>query len=82
MEKFQDPNICYIELAEHYFVDDCRALGFEMDCGHAFGERYGNAVKSADALRKVIDEISDISECDDLALLDLIYKLIVTSKSE
>ena len=56
-----------------------------MDCGHAFGERYGNAVKSADTLRKVIDEISDIrqiSECDDLALLDLIYKLIVTSKSE
>ena len=60
IEKFQDPNICYIELVEHYFADDCRALGFEMDCGHAFGERYGKAVNNADALRKIIDEISDI----------------------
>ena len=51
LEKFQDPNICYIELVDHYFADDCQTLGFEMDCGHAFGERYGNAVNNADALR-------------------------------
>ena len=34
LEKFRDPNIYYIELVEHYFADDCRVLGFEMDCGH------------------------------------------------
>ena len=60
LEKFQDPNVCYIELVEHYFADDCQALRFEMDCGHAFGERYGNAVNNADALREIINEISDI----------------------
>ena len=60
LEKFQDPNICYIELVDHYFADDCQTLGFEMDCGHAFGERYGNAVNNADALREIIDEISDM----------------------
>ena len=48
LEKFQDPNICYIELVEHYFADDCQALGFEMDCGHAFHEHYGNAINNAD----------------------------------
>ena len=59
LEKFRDPNICYIELVEHYFADDCQALGFEMDCGHAFQERYGSAVNNADELLKIIDEIDD-----------------------
>lgn len=31
-EKFQDPNIDYIELVDHYLADDCEALGFVMDC--------------------------------------------------
>ena len=60
LKKFQDPNICYIELIEHYFADDCQALGFEMDSGYAFYKRYGNAVNNADELREIIDEISDI----------------------
>jgi len=60
LERFQDPNICYIELVEHYFADDCQALGFEMDCGHAFHEHYGNAINNADELLKIIDEIDDI----------------------
>ena len=60
IEKFQDPNICYIELVEHYFADDCRALGFEMDCGHAFCERYGNAFESTEELLKIIDEIDNV----------------------
>lgn len=45
---------------EHYFADDCQALGFEMDCGHTFGERYGKAVNNVGALHEIIDEISDI----------------------
>ena len=60
LERFQDLNICYIELVEHYFADDCQALGFEMDCGHAFHEHYGNAINNADELLKIIDEIDDI----------------------
>ena len=60
LQKFQDPNICYIELVEHYFADDCRELEFEMDCGHAFCERYGSAFNNVDELLKIIDEINDI----------------------
>lgn len=60
LEKFQDPNICYIELVEHYLADDCKMLGFEMDSGHAFYERYGAAVNSASELLKIINEIDDI----------------------
>ena len=58
--KFQDPNICYIELVEHYFSDDCKELGFEMDSGHAFYERYGSAVNNADELFTIINEIDDV----------------------
>ena len=39
-EKFRDSDIDYIELVDHYLADDCSALGFEMDCGHAFEEKF------------------------------------------
>ena len=42
-DKFRDQNINYIELVDHWMSDDCAALGFEMDCGHTFSERYGQA---------------------------------------
>lgn len=38
IEKFRDQKISYIELVDHYLADDCQALGFQMDCGHAFSE--------------------------------------------
>ena len=60
IEKFQDPNICYIDLVEHYLADDCQELGFKMDSGHSFYERYGCAVNTADELLKIIDRINDI----------------------
>ena len=59
-DKFKDQTINYLELVEHYMGDDCRALGFEMDCGHAFERQYGNAMHDSAELRKVIDEITDI----------------------
>lgn len=59
-EKFNDPNITDIELCEHYLADDCVALGFEMDCGHAFSEKYGTAVDDHEALARIIDEVTDI----------------------
>lgn len=60
IEKFKDQKISYIELVDHYLADDCQALGFQMDCGHAFSEEYGNAASSCDALNRIIDEVTDI----------------------
>jgi len=59
-EKFRDKNINYIELVDHYMADDCSALGFEMDCGHAFSEQYGKASYDSEALDAVIGRITDI----------------------
>ena len=60
-EKFRDPNIGYIELVDDYMADDCASLGFKMDCGHAFSEKYGEASNKHEALAKIIDEVTDIS---------------------
>ena len=56
-DKFRDQNINYIELVDHYMADDCAALGFEMDCGHAFSEKYGDAASSCDAQNIVMQQI-------------------------
>lgn len=60
-DKFRDQAIHYIELVDHYMADDCESLGFVMDCGNAFAERYGDAVSDVTALDKIIDEVKDIS---------------------
>jgi len=52
--KFKDPKINYLELVDHFMADDCAALGFEMDCGHAFSEKYGKATNDFEALERVI----------------------------
>lgn len=59
-DKFRDQNINYIDLVDHYMADDCAALGFEMDCGHAFSERYGQAANNHEALNRIIDDVTDI----------------------
>lgn len=59
-DKFRDQNINYIELVDRYMADDCEALGFEMDCGHAFSEQYGAAVSDYEELSAIIDEVEDI----------------------
>lgn len=59
-DKFRDQSINYVELLDHFMADDCAALGFEMDCGHAFSEKYGNATNNPEALDKIIDEVTDI----------------------
>lgn len=59
-DKFRDQNINYIELVDHWMADDCVALGFEMDCGHAFSERYGQAANNLEALNRIIDDVTDI----------------------
>lgn len=60
IDKFRDENVDYIELVDHYMADDCAALGFRMDCGHAFGHVYGKAVNDAGELEKIINSITDI----------------------
>lgn len=59
-DKFRDQKINYIELVDHFMADDCAALGFEMDCGHAFEAQYGSAVYDHAALDRVIDDVDDI----------------------
>lgn len=59
-DKFCNQNINYIELVDHFMADDCAALGFEMDCGHAFSEKYGNAANNYEALDRIIDDVNDI----------------------
>lgn len=59
-DKFRDQNINYIELVDHDMADDCAELGFEMDCGHEFSEKYGNAANNHEALDRIIDDVMDI----------------------
>ena len=61
LNKFRDQQINYIELVDHYMADDCAALGFEMDCGHAFERIYDKAVYDSEVLDRVIDDVIDIS---------------------
>lgn len=60
IDKFRNQNINYIELVDHFIADDCDALGFEMDCGKAFGQIYGNAVYDHNALYEIIYDVTDI----------------------
>ena len=59
-DKFQNPQINYIELVDHYMADDCDALGFHMDSGDEFSKRYGSAVYDYEELDKIIDYVNDI----------------------
>lgn len=59
-DKFSDKKINYIELVDHYMADDCEALGFKMDCGHAFTEKYGDAASKVEALERIIGQVTDI----------------------
>ena len=43
------------------FPEECRTLGFEMDCGHSFAEAYGAAWNDVEILRRTIEKVSDIN---------------------
>ncbi len=43
-----------------YMSDDCQALGFDMNYGLAFGEKYGKAASDWEALDKIIDDVDDV----------------------
>lgn len=61
LKKFRNPNTHYIELVDHYMADDCATLGFEMDSGESFVEKYGeSSYGNAEELRNIIDRVTDI----------------------
>lgn len=60
IDKFRDPDINYLELVDHFISDECTALGFKMDCGNSFSEKYGEAVNDYEELLKIIDDVDDI----------------------
>lgn len=60
LNKFRDENINYIELVDHYMADDCEVLGFKMDCGHSFKNRYGCHIGDNVAFSRIIDQVTDI----------------------
>lgn len=62
-DKFRDQNINYIELVDHFMAHDCATLDFEMDCGHDFSEKYGQAANNYEALDRIIDDVTDIPPC-------------------
>ena len=45
------------------FSDDCRVLGFEMDCGEAFEAAYPGCFRNAGATERAI------AGCEDIGLL-------------
>lgn len=56
---FSDPKSCDRDV-DTRFAEECGALGFEMDCGKLFIEKYSEeAFYQSGELRKVIDQISD-----------------------
>ncbi len=60
ISKFKDSEINFVELVDHFLADDCENLGFKMDCGDAFGEKYGCAVSNSDELARVINCVTDV----------------------
>ena len=59
LDKFDDENIDCYEMIDHYLADDCETLGFKMDCGKAFSEKYGEASYRYEILKRFINEIDD-----------------------
>ncbi len=61
IEKFADSEVLERELLDRDFADDCFAIGFVMDTGKAFEEKYGRAVYDWGALDAIIDDVTDIA---------------------
>ena len=62
-ENVYDPETeSYYQFFDSNFSKECFALGFDMDCGETFSDKYGlEAWRSTEGLQMVIDQIDDIS---------------------
>lgn len=59
-KKFKNQNTDYVELLDRLLTDDYVSVGFKVDCGHAFSEKYGLAAEDCKALTEIIDEVTDV----------------------
>ena len=59
-EKICDQKTNYVELIDGFMGDDCKALGFEMDWGAAFLDKYGEAINDPNKLGEIINKVTDI----------------------
>lgn len=50
-----------MDLIDHRMGKECDALGFKIDCGHAFSEKYGQAATDYEELDRIINDVTDIS---------------------
>ena len=62
INKFQDKNWNFHEIFESdEFPNGCWSLGFEMDCGKSFSEKYGSdSFRELELLQRVICNVDDI----------------------
>lgn len=60
LDKFRDENIDFLHLFDSNMADDCNALGFKMDYGQAFSEKYVNSADNYEALNKIIKDVTNI----------------------
>lgn len=62
LTEFGTPESKYRFFDTNSFSNDCRCLGFEMDCGDAFVAAMGeDAWRSYEGLRLAIDRIEDVN---------------------
>ena len=61
IEEFKTNERYYTIFDNIKFADECSSLGFKMDCGNSFKDKYGDAVYSDIELSKVIDDVDDIA---------------------
>lgn len=59
-DKFREQNISYRELVSPSMGQDCTDLGFDVDGGQAFFEKYGSDASEYEALNIIIDDVNDI----------------------
>lgn len=55
---FRNPSSTDRQVVEG-FADECFSLGFKMDCGESFCEKYNKAFNDVEELDKIINEIDD-----------------------
>lgn len=60
LNNFTNTKLNYTTFVEVDMGEECKHLGFIMDCGERFKAKYGDAFNDSEALGKIINEISDI----------------------
>lgn len=61
LEIFENEKTNYLELVDGPMGDECHRLGFVMDCGESFSEKYGQASNDFAELEIIIDTVNDVN---------------------